>query len=38
MVSNQNPISMRALAYIMAGHDDHHSRILDERYASAFAS
>jgi uncharacterized damage-inducible protein DinB len=37
-VVNQNSTSVRALAYIMAGHAHHHARILDERYAAAFAS
>jgi hypothetical protein len=27
-----NPVSVRALAYIMAGHIRHHLRILSERY------
>ncbi|MBI4477814.1 MAG: DinB family protein [Acidobacteria bacterium] len=31
-IANQNPISVRALAFIMAGHVRHHLRILNERY------
>ncbi|PYI52528.1 DinB family protein [Paenibacillus flagellatus] len=29
---NGNPITARALAYIIAGHEIHHSRVLQERY------
>jgi uncharacterized damage-inducible protein DinB len=32
-VASQNEVSMRALAYIIAGHSRHHLRILRERYA-----
>ena len=32
-ISNGNEISVRALAYIAAGHSRHHLRILRERYA-----
>ena len=31
-ISNGNPISVRALIYIMAGHLNHHRRIIEERY------
>ena len=31
-VSNQNPISVRALASIIAGHELHHLRIIREKY------
>jgi hypothetical protein len=31
-VANQNEISVRALAYIIAGHDLHHRRIVEEKY------
>jgi len=31
-VANQNEISVRALAYIIAGHELHHRHILEERY------
>lgn len=30
--ANENPVSVRALAFIMAGHVRHHARILSERY------
>lgn len=30
--ASDNPVSVRALAYIMAGHVIHHSRILAEKY------
>lgn len=33
-ISNGNPISVRALAWIIAGHERHHLRILRERYLS----
>jgi uncharacterized damage-inducible protein DinB len=31
--ANNNPLSVRALAYITVGHERHHLRILRERYA-----
>lgn len=31
-IASDNPVSVRALAFIMAGHVRHHSRILKERY------
>jgi uncharacterized damage-inducible protein DinB len=31
-VANKNEISVRALAYIIAGHELHHRRILEEKY------
>jgi hypothetical protein len=31
-VANKNEVSVRALAYIIAGHELHHRRILEERY------
>jgi uncharacterized damage-inducible protein DinB len=30
--ANHNPVSARALAWIMAGHAEHHARVLRERY------
>jgi hypothetical protein len=34
-IANNNEISVRALAYISAGHELHHRRILEEKYFSA---
>lgn len=34
-VANKNEITVRALAFITAGHELHHRRILEERYFSA---
>jgi hypothetical protein len=34
-VANQNEISVRALAYVIAGHEIHHRNILEERYFGA---
>lgn len=31
-MANQNEISVRALAYVIAGHELHHRQILEERY------
>ncbi|HEU4834523.1 MAG TPA: DinB family protein [Pyrinomonadaceae bacterium] len=31
-VASDNPVSVRALAYIMAGHVAHHKRVLQEKY------
>jgi uncharacterized damage-inducible protein DinB len=31
-VANARPVSLRALVYIMAGHVQHHMRVLEERY------
>jgi uncharacterized damage-inducible protein DinB len=31
-VASNNPVSVRALAYIIAGHELHHRRILEEKY------
>jgi hypothetical protein len=31
-ISNEKPISVRALVYILAGHVNHHQKILKERY------
>jgi hypothetical protein len=31
-VANKNEVSVRALAFIMAGHELHHRRILEEKY------
>ena len=31
-IANNNPISVRALAYIIAGHERHHRKVLRERY------
>jgi uncharacterized damage-inducible protein DinB len=33
-VANNNPVSVRALAYTIAGHEIHHRRILEEKYFS----
>ena len=33
-VANKNDVSVRALAYIIAGHELHHRRILEEKYFS----
>lgn len=33
--ANNNPVTVRALAYITAGHELHHRRILEERYFPA---
>jgi uncharacterized damage-inducible protein DinB len=34
-IANENEVSVRALAYITAGHELHHRNILEERYFSA---
>jgi uncharacterized damage-inducible protein DinB len=34
-VANGQPVSARALLYIMLGHIDHHARLLEERYGIA---
>jgi len=34
-IASDNPISVRALAYILLGHERHHLRILRERYLGA---
>ena len=34
-VANKNEVSVRALAYIIAGHELHHRRILEEKYFGA---
>jgi hypothetical protein len=31
-LANKNEVSVRALAYIIAGHELHHRRILEEKY------
>jgi hypothetical protein len=31
-ISNQKPISVRALAYIIVGHERHHRNVINERY------
>ncbi|MGC2193936.1 MAG: hypothetical protein WA628_04615, partial [Terriglobales bacterium] len=31
-VANKNEISVRALAYVIGGHELHHRHILEERY------
>ena len=31
-ISNNSPVSVRALIYILAGHLNHHRRIIEERY------
>ena len=33
--ANDNEVSVRALAYILAGHEAHHVRVLRERYLQA---
>src|SRR5262252_3045451 len=33
--ASENPITVRALAYIIAGHEMHHRKILDEKYFPA---
>jgi len=37
-VANKNEITVRALAYIIAGHELHHRRILEEKYFSGLGS
>jgi len=37
-ISNQKPISVRALAYIIAGHERHHMRVITERYGESGTS
>jgi len=34
-IASDNPISVRAIAYIIAGHELHHRRILREKYLAA---
>ena len=34
-MANKNEVSVRALAYIIAGHEVHHRRILEEKYFAA---
>lgn len=34
-IASKNPITVRALAYIVAGHERHHLKILRERYLSS---
>lgn len=34
--SNKNPVSVRALAWILAGHEHHHMAVLKERYLPSF--
>ncbi len=36
-IANQNEISVRALAYVIAGHELHHRRILKDRYLAGMA-
>jgi len=33
-IANKNDVTVRALAYIIAGHEVHHRRMLEERYLS----
>lgn len=35
--ASNNPVSVRAIAYIIAGHELHHRRILEEHYLKALA-
>jgi len=37
-IANKNEVTVRALAYIIAGHNLHHRRILEERYFEATAA
>ncbi len=37
-VANKNEITVRALAYIIAGHELHHRQVLEEKYFSASAA
>jgi len=34
-IASGNPVSVRAVAYIIAGHELHHRRVLQEKYLSA---
>ena len=34
-IANKNEVSVRALAYIIAGHELHHRRVLEEKYFGA---
>jgi len=34
-IANKNEVTVRALAYIIAGHEVHHRRILEEKYLTA---
>jgi hypothetical protein len=34
-IASGNPVSVRAIAYIIAGHELHHRRVLQEQYMSA---
>jgi hypothetical protein len=36
-VANQNEVTVRGLAYIIAGHELHHRRILEEKYFAAIS-
>ena len=31
-IANQNEISVRAIAYVIAGHELHHRNILEDKY------
>lgn len=35
-VASDNPVSVRAIAYIIAGHELHHRTVLKEKYLTAF--
>jgi hypothetical protein len=35
-VASDNPVSVRAVAYIIAGHELHHRAVLKEKYLTAF--
>ncbi len=37
-VANKSEVSVRAIAYIIAGHELHHRKIFQEKYFSASAS
>jgi hypothetical protein len=34
-IANGNEVSVRALAFIIAGHEKHHRKVVKERYLSA---
>ena len=37
-IASDNPVSVRAVAYIVAGHELHHRRVLQEKYLSAVSA
>jgi hypothetical protein len=36
-IASDNQVSVRAVAYIIAGHELHHRRVLQEKYLNAIA-